>query len=586
MDEPNEKDHLKINETHSNPSTSINSSTSTLTNLDSTHPTSIHSIQQTHSIQSQQISNPLDQELHEIKKTLGDVSASLGGWWGKVSKQSVEALNVSSIGVQIKNVRKDLASLNLIEKAKKEVEKIGEQAKESYAAVQIELEQAQNDLDDHHQTQRIVNVDGLELMITHHPTKEEEEEDHQDLDSKGKEKEIDQVKEEGKGMEEIQDQDPTLIKSTPILSTHLFDSTSISSFFSKLSKDSERITSTFHSTLSQLPNPSSIQLSKSNQASHFDLSEVQRLAEGYLNKGESYLQDVGKELREMVKEAVKVIPPSEDDHHPNHQISEDPAKEVGIIRSNLDTKREASISKLRRDESILLIDPSIESSVNFNGFLNSIDQAGGIKGEAWNKKIQEQLNLEFNPDSEHLKLIFDKIVPTLVSEDVFWSRYFFRLDQIDQEEAARRLVLGAAQEDHEGDFSWDMEEDESENEEKEMKSEDQENRSMTPKLSQPMKSKMNEEKEENQTPSTTDPVLLPQGQGSGGGSQPKTNLGSGRNSSEGTTESFDLISSNLSQPSGEDETLMIKKKDEKDEKEKEKEKEKREEEEEEDSDWE
>ncbi|EGG03743.1 uncharacterized protein MELLADRAFT_117218 [Melampsora larici-populina 98AG31] len=535
MDEPNQKDHQSSTE----PSTSINSSTSTITDLDPTHqPTPNQSTTIPDQTQSQpdSNSNSLDQELNEIKKTLGGMSASLGGWWGKVSKQSVEALNGTSIGAQINNVKKDIASLNILEKAKKEVERIGEQAKESYAVVQHELENGGSDLKDGNH--RMVTVDGLELIIQDDDLEEKEK-------GKGKDYVGDQerTKEtegggEGDRMVDPKDEDQHSSNTSPKLQNNLFDPTSISSFFSKLSKDSEKLTSSIQSTLSNLPK-TSIQLPKTTlNGSSFDLSEVQRLAEGYLNKGESYLQDVGKELRDLVNEAVKVIPPAEDDHQ---SVSTNDLKTGQEVRS-LDTKRETSIARLRRDESVLLVDPLVESKDRFQEFCISVDQAGGVLGEAWKKKILEQWDGELNPDYETLKTVFEKIVPSLISEEVFWSRYFFRLHEIDQEEAARRLVLGAAQEHQEGDFSWDMEEDESEGEGEEKKPEE-EIRSMTPKA-KPTSSKL-----ESDSPSPIQQQVNPS----------KPNVGSGRNSSEGTTESFDLISSNLSQPSGDDETLLIQK---------------------------
>lgn len=407
---------------------------------------------------TQSYPTPLEQEIQDLKKTLGGVGASLGGWWGKVQKQSLEALTTSNLTAQLNTARKDLASLNLIEKAKKEVERLGEQAKEGYTFISTEIENVPHP--DSNQG-RIVNVDGVELpppsrSISTSSTITPTSENQPPISPKGKERAEDQDQ-----PDQPQDQS---IKS-PLSA---FDSAGFGSFFNKLTKDGESFTTTLQSKISHLPNPVQVvhQTGLTN-AAKFDLSQVQKLAGGYLAKGEVYLQDVGKELKDFVQEAVKVIPPPDQDHpssdHPNDPNQSSLSNTVIEKRRLLDLKRESMVSNLRRDASFLLLDPRSEDSnlqSSFDHFLSSIEQAGGLEGEAWQKRIELELECD-EPDRSALKSLVEQLVPSSMTRETFWTRYLFRIYRIDQEEAARRVVLSAAQEDNDGDFSWDME-DESE----------------------------------------------------------------------------------------------------------------------------
>ncbi|CAH7675430.1 hypothetical protein BY996DRAFT_6429485 [Phakopsora pachyrhizi] len=399
----------------------------------------------------------LEQEINDLKKTLGGVGASIGGWWGKVQKQSVEAISTSNITAQISTARKDLASLNLIEKAKKEVERLSEQAKEGYSAVSTELEKGPDQASDQ---DLIINVDGVPVQIRKSVDEHQDQqktlkvESESDSPAKGKQTELfDQQKSQEKKEEQASLSSSNHKQS---LSTG-----GLVSFFSKLSKDSEKITTSLQSTLSQIPNPTKV----TSSGGRFDLSGVQKAAESYLAKGEGYLQEVGKELREIVQEAVKVIPPEEpqpDDRNERKASLEDQPQDAGQSggRRLLSGKRENMIFKLRTDESQILKDPEADQKDVFDHFLNLVNEAGGIDSTAWKKRAEDEVGLE-SADSLALKATFDKLVPSQMTSQKFWIRYFFAMYQIDQEEAARRAVLSAAQEEIEGDFSWDLE-DESE----------------------------------------------------------------------------------------------------------------------------
>ncbi|KNZ60223.1 hypothetical protein VP01_1591g3 [Puccinia sorghi] len=401
----------------------------------------------------------LDQELAHLKNTLGGVSASLGGWWGKVQKQA--SLAATNITAQINTARKDLAALNLIEKAKKEVERLGDHAKEGYAVISSEIEKGP----DRGSTEgRIVNVDGVELPAPSR-TISSSSSSSTTTTTAFKDQKGNHTSPEGKERAPNQNQPSNKTSSpNPLVA---FEPTSIGSFLTKLTKDSESFTATLQSKISQLPHPTQVP-ARPTSSGKFDLIEVQKLAEGYLAKSEVYLQDVGKELKEFVKDAVKVIPPSEleaGDPSENPVNTSAPSGAVSVTekRRMLDLKREAMLFKLRRDESELLADPHQQDEIlriAFDEFIVGVQQAGGLEGEAWKKRVQAELESE-DSDQSALRALVEKLVPSSMTEETFWTRYFFRIHRIHQEEAARRVVLNAAQDDNEGDFSWDLE-DESE----------------------------------------------------------------------------------------------------------------------------
>lgn len=70
-------------------------------------------------------------------------------------------------------------------------------------------------------------------------------------------------------------------------------------------------------------------------------------------------------------------------------------------------------------------------------------------------------------------MFLEKLVPSLVDEETFWSRYFYKIGKIKQAEDARaKIVKMAVAGDEEEDLSWEVEEEEEEEkgkvEEKEM----------------------------------------------------------------------------------------------------------------------
>lgn len=66
-----------------------------------------------------------------------------------------------------------------------------------------------------------------------------------------------------------------------------------------------------------------------------------------------------------------------------------------------------------------------------------------------------------------MEVFLEKLVPSLVDEETFWSRYFYKIGKIKQAEDARaKIVKMAVAGDEEEDLSWEVEEEEEEEKEK------------------------------------------------------------------------------------------------------------------------
>lgn len=73
-------------------------------------------------------------------------------------------------------------------------------------------------------------------------------------------------------------------------------------------------------------------------------------------------------------------------------------------------------------------------------------------------------------ENSQLEVFLEKLVPSLVDEETFWSRYFYKIGKIKQAEDARaKIVKMAVAGDEEEDLSWEVEEEEEEEEKVEEK---------------------------------------------------------------------------------------------------------------------
>lgn len=245
-------------------------------------------------------------------------------------------------------------------------------------------------------------------------------------------------------------------------------------------------------------------------------------AEEYFHKSEALLREAVKEAGEVLKDAVKVIPPEEGstggsgvvwdgsdvwmlpyDNGPDgdgavgrsSSSSSKPAAEQ-LTAAAVATRAEALLKRLKRDPSILRHNPEEDVVVKAD-FLSwrekEVDsKESGIEGMEWSgkittaledpvdgsalKELEETLGRLFRIiGMVYMRLILALIVPAEITKTVFWVRFFFRSHQIRTEEERRKALiqstctingtclqsnqlLGTTE--TEDDFSWEDDEDE------------------------------------------------------------------------------------------------------------------------------
>jgi len=245
-------------------------------------------------------------------------------------------------------------------------------------------------------------------------------------------------------------------------------------------------------------------------------------AEEYFHLSEALLREAVKEAGEVLKDAVKVIPPEEGstggpglvwdgsdvwmlpyDNGPDGEgdvgrsssSSSKPAAEQ-LTAAAVATRAEALLKRLKRDASILRHNPEEDVVVRAD-FLSwrekKVDsKEGGIEGTEWSGKITTALEDPVDGPAlkeleatlgrlfrivgmVYMRLILVLIVPAEIAKTAFWVRFFFRSHQIRTEEERRRALiqstcainstflqsnqlLGTTE--TEDDFSWEDDEDE------------------------------------------------------------------------------------------------------------------------------
>jgi len=231
------------------------------------------------------------------------------------------------------------------------------------------------------------------------------------------------------------------------------------------------------------------------------LSDLQRVqgvtmtqAEEYMHKSEALFKEAMKEAGEVLREAVKVVPPEEaaggsgllwdgtdvwmlpfenvssataappesrDDKGPSRAAHE-PQTAVAAVA----TRAEALLKRLKHDPAILRLDPDQEANSNvvFDSWREKEVETkeGGMEGnEEWVARIAEAL--EDPADGQALRQLeealgkvyfifcssnesdgFWLVVPAEMSKSVFWIRFFFRSHQIRVEEEKRKALILSA----------------------------------------------------------------------------------------------------------------------------------------------
>ncbi|GAA93609.1 uncharacterized protein L969DRAFT_91275 [Mixia osmundae IAM 14324] len=425
----------------------------------------------------------LDEELKNLAVGLGSVGQSLGSFWGSFKKQGAAAYEATQreLNQRTEAARKDLTPL--ISKAREELGKIGEQALATASAGQAS---SNEDKDDDTRTQTDDGSPGEQLAT---PV------------SKGKERELDAVG----PVPAIAQEDASFTYSTldgVIISTRpeanatapeLDLAPAIAStqkFFASIQAQIQA-NSNVAAISKAVPNLTQLQaqleklpLQVQEQLHKLPIENSTKIAEGYLQKGEAYFTKAGKEIGDLLKDAVKVVPPSEADQRAAREAAWQ--SKGGMVAARTDSL----LHRLRSDPNVFLVDPaqpavsiqvtdtagqhaapaadsaarqreatSSESRMLYARFLQELEDKGGFESSFWKDQIAAELA---RPRGEGALLqgSFEAVVPSRITAEAFWARYFFRVRQIEVDEAKRKQVLADAKSQEEEDFSWDNDEDE------------------------------------------------------------------------------------------------------------------------------
>lgn len=191
-----------------------------------------------------------------------------------------------------------------------------------------------------------------------------------------------------------------------------------------------------------------------NQIAHIDLAEGQKVADRYLHKGEAWFQEFSNEVAHLAKEAVKVVPPTGAGAGPGSY------GRSGFERAGTPvmTRRDMVLHKLRSDAALLRLDPAlppaaaavqtdlsastsgggaVDTRESYAAYLATLQAKGGPESDAFRADIEREL-LEGGEVLAHTR---DEVVSEEMPEEMFWTRYFFRKQGIEEEEERRKKVL-------------------------------------------------------------------------------------------------------------------------------------------------
>ncbi|GBE81320.1 hypothetical protein SCP_0310470 [Sparassis crispa] len=220
-----------------------------------------------------------------------------------------------------------------------------------------------------------------------------------------------------------------------------------------------------------------------------ELHRVQDATGEYVQRSEELFREAG----EFLKDAVKVLPPEESGgvspgliwdgsdvwmlptegsaggrgelgsrkgkEREGRASSSSGRPSVEKLRA-VATRAESLLKQLKHDPEVVKVDPQSDERVRhmFASWVESeVDaQEGGINSVQWKDTIENALTEPV--DGAALKSTFDTLVPSVITSDMFWVRYFFRVHQVEREEERRKAIIqGTAQ--NEEDFSWDDDDD-------------------------------------------------------------------------------------------------------------------------------
>ncbi|KAK9492921.1 hypothetical protein V1508DRAFT_126215 [Lipomyces doorenjongii] len=184
-----------------------------------------------------------------------------------------------------------------------------------------------------------------------------------------------------------------------------------------------------------------------------------------------YLNQVGKEVSDFLKDAV-TIDPGEDEYAEGTKtpISKDVLFDVpeDIKRQIYTTRLDAQLHALHTSVEPFLADSDDVAYEEFAKGFSVDSQTATIAGD-----------LDHYPE---LRKLMEKLVPEKITYEEFWKRYYFLRDQINQEELRRKQLLNEAGQ-TDDNFDWDEEDEDEVEEEEEEEEPAREHKSENPSIS-------------------------------------------------------------------------------------------------------
>jgi len=205
-------------------------------------------------------------------------------------------------------------------------------------------------------------------------------------------------------------------------------------------------------------------------------------AEEYVHRSEGLLKDAMREAGEVLRDAVKVIPPEEGGPVPDaiwdgtdvwmlpsssdSTITDAKGKgkqvdlgPLGEGHHSVATRAESLLKQLKYDPAVIRADPEADEGVRklylswIEAEINS--KEGGLDNKECTDKITNALG-ELR-DGEALQSTHDALVPSEMTNEKFWKRYLFRVYQVEKEEEKRKALLQGTI-DADDEFSWEDDE--------------------------------------------------------------------------------------------------------------------------------
>lgn len=148
----------------------------------------------------------------------------------------------------------------------------------------------------------------------------------------------------------------------------------------------------------------------------------------------------GTQLGGLLSSAVAVVPPKEP---------------VAPRKRIIYDRKEARLEELRMDPATYTTDPRTDMTDptlpnRFEEFADGFripEQAGHIS--------------RLLAEKTEIKEILGRLVPSEIPYDVFWQRFFFRVEELEREEERRRTLVQNVVTNEAEEFSWDMEDEDS-----------------------------------------------------------------------------------------------------------------------------